>query len=118
MKLKPIRLLNTLMVGTVSLMLWFIAVPAQAACSGCLCPGDPCNLCPLPAIEGAEQKADEPEVCARIKEAVPPTPHPRGSNEHFDSLDRSVIECVKNGGDVIVNSRRNEEFPSKHYCKP
>lgn len=118
MKLKPNRMIKILMAAIASLMLWIIAVPAYAACTGCLCPGDPCNLCPLPALESDEIKADEPLVCARIKEAVPPTPHPRGSNEHFDSLDRSVIECVKNGGDVIVNSRRNEEFPSKHYCKP
>ncbi len=118
MKLKRINMMKTWLVVVASLILWIIAVPAQAACSGCLCPGDPCNLCPLPAIEGAESKADESVICAKIKEAVPPTAFPRGSNEHFDSLDQSVIECVKNGGDVIVNSRRNEEFPSKHYCKP
>ena len=118
MKLKLINMMKTWLVVVSSLMLWIIAVPAQAACSGCLCPGDPCNLCPLPAIERAEPKAGEPVICAEIKKAVPPTAFPRGSNEHFDSLDQSVIECVKNGGDVIVNSRRNEEFPSKHYCKP
>lgn len=118
MKLKLINRMKTLLVVVSSLMLWIIAVPAHAACSGCLCPGDPCNLCPLPAIEGAESETDDPEICTKIKEAVPPTAFPRGSNEHFDSLDQSIIECVKNGGDVIVNSRRNEAFPSKHYCKP
>jgi hypothetical protein len=28
------------------------------------------------------------------------------------------MECVRNGGDVVMNSRRSKEFPSKHYCKP
>lgn len=118
MKLKSNMIMKTFIAIIFSLMLWIMAAPVHAACNGCLCPGDPCNLCPLPAIEGAEPKANEPDVCIKIKEEIPPTPFPRGSNEHFDSLDRSVIACVKYGGDVIVNSRRNEEFPSKHYCKP
>ena len=99
---------------------WLIsfAAPALASCEGCLCPGDPCRLCPLPAVEGEPPKPDEPEICARIREKVPPTSAQPGANEYFPSLDRSVAVCVSEGGDVIRNRRRSEEFPSRVYCKP
>ena len=100
------------------LWLSLLAAPANANCEGCLCPGDPCRLCPLPAVEGAPIKPDEPEICARIREKVPPTSAQPGSNEYFPSLDRSIATCVAEGGDVIRNRRRNEEFPSRAYCKP
>jgi len=99
-------------------LLWLITVPVQAACVGCLCPGDPCQLCPLPAMAGAPAGADEPEVCAQIKAIVPPISDLPGSNEYFYSLDKSMLACVKAGGDVIRNPRRNAEFTSRVYCKP
>jgi len=100
--------------------LWLIifAVPVQASCEGCLCPGDPCRLCPLPAIESDTIKPDEPEICARIRNRVPPTSAQPGANEYFPSLDQSIAVCVNEGGDVIRNRRRSEEFPSRFYCKP
>ncbi|SFQ08274.1 hypothetical protein SAMN05216419_10583 [Nitrosomonas cryotolerans] len=101
-----------------TLLLAVIAMPTQAACKGCLCPGDPCRLCPLPAMEGAVSESDEPETCARVKEIVPPISSPPGTDEYFLSLDRATMACVKNGGDVIRNSRRSDEFPSRFYCKP
>lgn len=90
----------------------------QAACEGCLCPGDPCKLCPLPAVKDVPIKADEAELCARIREKVPPTAAKPGQNEYFPSLDRSISVCVSEGGDLIKNRRRNEEYPSRFYCKP
>jgi hypothetical protein len=63
---------------------------AYADCSGCLCPGDPCKLCPLPAMQDVPPKPNEHELCARIRESVPPTLAQPGSNE----------------------------FPSRVYCKP
>jgi len=101
-----------------TLILIFLAVPVFASCEGCLCPGDPCRLCPLPAVEGDTPKSDEHEICARIREKVPPTSAQPGANEYFPSLDQSVAVCVSEGGDVIRNRRRNEEFPSRVYCKP
>lgn len=98
--------------------LLLFAVPALASCEGCLCPGDPCRLCPLPAMEDEPPKPDEHEICARIREKVPPTSAQPGANEYFPSLDRSVAACVSEGGDVIRNRRRSEEFPSRVYCKP
>ncbi len=100
--------------------LWLIlaATSVQAGCEGCLCPGDPCRLCPLPAMEGVPLKPDEHEICARIREKVPPISAQPGENAYFPSLDRSIAVCVGEGGDVIRNRRRNEEFPSRVYCKP
>ncbi|MCB1984574.1 MAG: hypothetical protein H6936_14410 [Burkholderiales bacterium] len=98
--------------------LFLFAAPALASCEGCLCPGDPCRLCPLPAMEDDPLKPDEHEICARIRERVPPTSAQPGANEYFPSLDRSIAACVSEGGDVIRNRRRNEEFPSRFYCKP
>lgn len=98
--------------------LMLLAAPAQAGCEGCLCPGDPCRLCPLPAVAGETSKADEHEICARIRARVPATSAEPGSNEYFPSLDQSIAACVAEGGDVIRNRRRSEEFPSRFYCKP
>lgn len=94
------------------------ATATFASCTGCLCPGDPCNLCPLPAMQNDLPKPNEPELCARIREKVPPTSAQPGSNEYFPNLDMSIMVCVNEGGDVIRNNQRNSEFPSRFYCKP
>ncbi|MDR4516603.1 MAG: hypothetical protein MRK00_04360 [Nitrosomonas sp.] len=112
------RYLSHFIAPVIGFGLFLFAAPALASCEGCLCPGDPCRLCPLPAVEGEQPKPDEPEICARIRERVPPTSAQPGANEYFPSLDRSVAVCVSEGGDVIRNRRRNEEFPSRVYCKP
>lgn len=119
--LNPIKIVHYLkyvIVASSGLWLILLAAPAHASCEGCLCPGDPCQLCPLPAMEGELPKPDELEICARIRERVPPTSAQPGSNEYFPSLDRSTAACVAEGGDVIRNRRRSEEFPSRFYCKP
>ena len=95
------------------------ATAAEAECSGCLCPGNPCRLCPLPpSSKNAPAMQDEPDACRKIREKVPPVSANTDPDEHYASLDKSIMECVRNGGDVVMNSRRNKEFPSKHYCKP
>lgn len=101
-----------------SLWLVVLALPVHASCKGCLCPGDPCNLCPLPAMQDVPPKPNEPELCVKIREKVPPTSAQPGSNEYFPSLDKSTMVCVREGGDVIKNKQRNAEFPSRFYCKP
>lgn len=93
-------------------------LPIQAQCEGCLCPGDPCKLCPLPAVKGASTEKNEPKICARIREKVPPTSAQPGSNEYFPDLDKSIAVCVSEGGDVIRNRQKNTEFTSRFYCKP
>lgn len=90
----------------------------QNSCSGCLCPDDPCNLCPLPPMTDVPPSPNESEMCARIRERVPPTSAQPGSNEYFPSLDRSTAVCISEGGDVIRNRRRSDEFPARVYCKP
>ncbi len=95
-----------------------LATPAQAACTGCLCPGDPCQLCPLPAMTDESPKPDEHNLCARIREKVPPTSAPPGSSDYFPSLDQSIAACVSEGGDVIRNRQRGTKFTSRFYCKP
>lgn len=97
---------------------YLLSAWAYANCEGCLCPGDPCNLCPLPAMENAPSKPNEPELCARIREKVPPTSAQPGSNEYFPDLDKSIMVCMKEGGDVIRNRQRNSEFSARFYCKP
>jgi len=94
------------------------ATEAQAECSGCLCPGNPCKLCPLPPAKNDNQVSRESDTCRKIQEKVPPVTKHTEPNEHYASLNRSIMECVRNGGDVLMNSRRSPEFPSKHYCKP
>ncbi len=94
------------------------AIGAEAECSGCLCPGNPCRLCPLPPSKNAPAMQDEPDACRKIREKVPPVSANTDPDEHYASLDKSIMECVRNGGDVVMNSRRNKEYPSKHYCKP
>ncbi|MDN5752510.1 MAG: hypothetical protein L0H15_04395 [Nitrosospira sp.] len=101
-----------------ALLLGAFAIVARAECSGCLCPGNPCKLCSLPPMKNIPAASDEAATCLRIREKVPPISKNTDPNEHYASLNNSMRECVKNGGDVIVNSRRNAEFPSKHYCKP
>ncbi len=107
-------------VGTLATGLWLslVAAPVQAACNGCLCPGDPCGLCPLPPMTDDLIKPSESDVCARIREIIPPISDLPGSNEYFNSLDRATMVCIREGGDVIRNSRRNEEFSARVYCKP
>ena len=114
------KIVVILFVCICGLWLVMLAVPAlaQTNCSGCLCPGDPCNLCPLPAMTDTPPKPNESETCARIREKVPPTSAQPGSNEYFPSLDMSTAVCIREGGDVIRNRKRNEEFPSRFYCKP
>jgi hypothetical protein len=118
MKLKLIRLIK--IVGSLATVLWLgiVAMPVQAACKGCLCPGDPCGLCPLPPMTDDLVKSNESDVCTRIRESVPPISDLPGSNEYFASLDKATMVCIRQGGDVIRNSRRNEEFPARVYCKP
>ncbi len=94
------------------------SLPLYASCEGCLCKGDPCNLCPLPAMQDVPPKPNEPELCGRIREKVPPTSAQPGSNEYFPSLDQSIMVCMREGGDVIRNRQRNAEFPARFYCKP
>ena len=101
-----------------SLSLVVFASSVHASCKGCLCSGDPCNLCPLPAMQDNPSKPDEHDLCARIKEKVPPTSAQPGSNEYFPILDKAIMVCVKEGGDVIRNKQRNAEFTSSFYCKP
>lgn len=115
MKLKLIKTIIPTFFGA---FLWLAVMPVQAACTGCLCPGDPCQLCPLPAMVDDPVMSDEPDICARIRAIVPPISDPPGSNEYFYSLDDSTLACIREGGDVIRNSRRNEEFTSRVYCKP
>ena len=112
------RNLSLFITPVIGLGLFLFAAPTLASCEGCLCPGDPCQLCPLPAMEGEPLKPNEPEICARIRERVPPTSAQPGANEYFPKLDQSTAACVAEGGDVIRNRRRNEEFPSRFYCKP
>lgn len=108
------------LVSTFATVLWLsiVVAPAQAACNGCLCPGDPCKLCPLPPMEDDLINPGETDLCARIREIVPPITDLPGSNEYFYSLDRATMVCIREGGDVIKNSRRNKEFPARVYCKP
>lgn len=100
------------------LSLVMLAKPGYAGCKGCLCPGDPCNLCPLPAMQDSISKPDKHNLCVRIREKVPPTSEQPGSNEYFPILDKAIMICVNEGGDVIRNKQRSAEFPSSFYCKP
>ncbi len=101
-----------------AILLGAAASVAQAACSGCLCPGNPCKLCPLPPSKNDASDPGGPDICLKIREKVPAVSSSTEPNEHYASLDKSIMECVRSGGDVVMNSRRNKEFPSKHYCKP
>ncbi|MEY3121345.1 MAG: hypothetical protein RI993_170 [Pseudomonadota bacterium] len=87
-------------------------------CKGCLCPGDPCRLCPLPLNTADSAPDDEPQTCRRVREAVPPISDLPGSNEYFASLDKATLACIRNGGDVLKNSSRSPLFPARFYCKP
>jgi hypothetical protein len=110
-----LRLFGQLALG---ILLATAAAAAKAECSGCLCPGNPCKLCPLPPTKDASPVPGEPVTCVKIKEKVPAVSAKTEPNAHYASLDKSIMECVRNGGDVVMNSRRSKEFPSKHYCKP
>jgi len=113
-----LSLLKTSVIFAFSVGLIAFASPVLASCEGCLCPGDPCKLCPLPAMESDPPKPNEPDLCAKIREKVPPTSAQPGSNEYFPSLDKSVMVCVNEGGDVIRNKQRSAEYPARFYCKP
>lgn len=91
---------------------------AVPQCKGCLCPGDPCRLCPLPLNTADPVPDDEPLTCQRIREIVPPISDLPGSNEYFASLDKATLACIRNGGDVLKNSSRSTLFPARFYCKP
>ncbi len=102
-----------------SALVWLvISTSAYANCNGCLCPGNPCNLCPLPIMENVPLKLNDSGICSRIREKVPPTSALPGSNEYFPNLDKSIKVCVNEGGDVIRNRQQNSEFPARFYCKP
>jgi hypothetical protein len=94
------------------------ASTVKAECTGCLCPGNPCKLCPLPPVKNNSSVSGESDACQKIQEKVLPVSKNTEPNEHYASLHKSITECVRNGGDVLMNSRRSQEFPSKHYCKP
>jgi hypothetical protein len=116
-------LIGILKVVPAFILVFLLEVPsgaAEAECAGCLCPGNPCKLCPLPPTKGSPLALDkdEPGTCRKIRENVPAVSKNTNPNEHYASLDKSIMECVRNGGDVVMNSRRNQEFPSKHYCRP
>ena len=87
-------------------------------CNGCLCPGNPCQLCPLPPHTDDPVPENEPVTCRAIREAVPPAPFLPGENEYFPNLDKSTMVCIRSGGDVIRNTRRAEGYPARVYCKP
>ena len=112
---RPLLLFGQL---TLAILLSTLATVAKAECNGCLCPGNPCKLCPLPPTKDASPVAGEPVTCVKIKEKVPAVSANTEPDAHYASLDKSIMECVRNGGDVVMNSRRSKEFPSKHYCKP
>lgn len=118
MKNRIIKALRVTPAIILAILLGTSATAARAECAGCLCAGNPCKLCPLPPGKSASPVEDEPETCRKIREKVPPVSANTDPNEHYASLDKSIMECVRNGGDVVMNSRRSKEFPSKHYCKP
>lgn len=118
MHIRSVRGLRVIAPLVFGLLLAVPAMPVQAECNGCICPGDPCRLCPLPPMKNIPPAVDEPETCLRIREKVPPISASPGTNEHFASQDKATMECVKSGGDIIKNHRRTKEFPSKLYCKP
>lgn len=119
MNMSPVSLMQKVSVIFIcSLSLVVFASSVFASCNGCLCSGDPCNLCPLPTMQDNPSKPDEHELCARIRERVPSTSAQPGSNEYFPILDKAIMVCVSEGGDVIRNKQRNVEFPSSFYCKP
>ncbi len=110
-----LRMIAPLVLG---LLLGIPATPVQAGCTGCLCPGDPCRLCPLPPMKNIPPAVDEPDTCLKIREKVPPVSAKPGTNEHFASQDKATMECIRSSGDIIRNPHRTKEFPSKLYCKP
>lgn len=118
MNMRSIDMLRRICPLVLALLLGVFATVVQAECTGCLCPGNPCKLCSLPPTKDTSPAGDEVAACLKIREKVPPVSKNTEPNEHYASLNNAMRECVKNGGDVIVNSRRNKEFPSKHYCKP
>ena len=113
----PFMLSLAVLFALVSLLA--LPAPAQSAgCSGCLCPGNPCGVCALPPVKDAAPIAGESDTCRKIRETVAAVSKNTEPNEYYASKDKSIQECVRNGGDVIINSSRSKEFPSRHYCKP
>lgn len=91
---------------------------AAVRCKGCLCPGNPCQLCRLPPHTDDPIPENEPETCRAVREAVPPASFQPGENEYFTNLDKSTMVCIRSGGDVIPNTRRAPGYPGRVYCKP
>ena len=118
MRIRSINGLRVMVTLVITLALGISTTPAQADCSGCICPGDPCRLCALPQMKNILLAVDEPDTCRKIREKVPPISASPGSNEHFASQDKATMECIKSGGDIIKNHHRTKDFPSKLYCKP
>ena len=118
MNMMSTRILRLIFRLTFATILGMSATVVQAECAGCLCPGNPCKLCSLPPVKNAPPVLDESDTCLKIRERVAPISKNTEPNEHYESVNKSIMECVRNGGDVIMNSRRNKEFPFKHYCKP
>lgn len=95
-----------------------VSSSVSAKCKGCLCPGNPCQLCPLPPHTDDPVPENEPATCRAIREAVPPDPSLPGDNQYFTNLDKSTLVCIRSGGDVIRNTRRAGGYPARVYCKP
>ncbi len=116
-------------VGSICLMFMTLPMASSASqpadtrvtatkCTGCLCPGNPCQLCRLPPHSDDPIPENEPETCRAVREAVPPAPFEPGENEYFANLDKSTMACIRSGGDVIRNVRRAAGYPARVYCKP
>lgn len=93
-------------------------ITKSAKCRGCLCPGNPCQLCRLPPHSDEPVPENEPATCRAIREAVPAAAFQPGENEYFSNLDKSTMMCIRSGGDVIPNTRRVPDYPGRVYCKP
>jgi hypothetical protein len=118
MESRPVCVLPPIASCLLALLLTVPAALAHAACVGCLCPGNPCKLCSLPPVEDASPPVDTAGACMVILEEVPPVSKDTAPDTYYERLNNAMRECVRSGGDVIRNSARTTEFPSKFYCKP
>ena len=66
MPLKRINVVFVLIILISSISLSLLANTVQASCTGCLCPGDPCRLCPLPPMTTDKVTEDDPETCKSL----------------------------------------------------
>lgn len=101
MKLTKYRSVGIGLVFAVMLMLslfWFSG-EVEAVCNGCICPGNPCGLEPLPPIK--------PGI-------VPPK---IGTTEYTKLLAESKLRCVGNGGTIIENKDTGSGMPTGFYCQ-